>query len=142
MEESKTLNLMSRLEQMPLIERQDIELNEYKKIDLGYLPHLSAGLVGLTKAARTYTSTIDGEGLFRAVLPAGATHLGKSKDGLGFRSLAFDQRNSLVGHADFIEAGPLTQTATMPIDPMMVCIAIALMSIEQKLSEIKGHFQN
>lgn len=137
MEENKAINLMSRLEQMPLIERDNVELEEYKKINLDYLPQLSAGLFALSKTARTYTSTIDGSELYRAILPADATHLGKSQNGKGVKSLAFNSKNRLVGHADFEEVGTLTQTTTMPIDPAMVCVAIALMSIEQKLSEIK-----
>lgn len=142
MERSKkqSLELMTQLEYLPSLQHEDYEINTYKRIGIKQLPAISTAFAALSESARTVTSTMNGAGLYRAILPPGATHMASTKTGL--IGSAFDASNHLVGQTRFVEAVNLTQVATMPIDPATLCMAAALASIEQKLDSIQDVTEN
>lgn len=86
----------------------------------------------------TQTMTTNDVGLYRAVLPKGTT-LAMAHDGSGLLGTAVKSGEGIVGQARFIPVDGMTQTVvtTLPIDPMMLAIAIAMADINRKLDAIQ-----
>lgn len=77
-----------------------------------------------------------GEILYRVNLPKGATHLAAKKDGSGLIGAAFSGNNKLVGQATLT---PVQQASSVvkSFDPSLLVVSAMLMSINQKLNDIK-----
>ena len=59
--------------------------------------------------------------------------MAQSKDGTGALGAAFDANNKLIGQARWIEQDNATQVTTIPYNPTMLFMAVALMSIDKKV---------
>lgn len=134
---NEIVQMMLDMEYLPSINEEEINKEEYTKIPLEKIATLGGMLTGLSTNARTLTSTLNVEGLYRTTLPKGATQLASFKDGSGFAGSAIAKGKGLVGQARFNSVNNVTQTAVMPIDPITLAMAAMLMSIDAKLDDIK-----
>ncbi|PKM61875.1 MAG: hypothetical protein CVU99_01615 [Firmicutes bacterium HGW-Firmicutes-4] len=79
------------------------------------------------------------DGYYKAVFPEGVVgELVKSKDGTGFRGIIKDSAGQFVGQPVFTPATGNIETmkTVIPVDPMTLVIAVALINIEKKLDDI------
>lgn len=97
----------------------------------------------LPAAFRTVTQTIETggmEGYYKAVFPEGVVgELVKAKDGTGFRGIIKDASGKFAGQPVLVpETGnTVTMSTIIPIDPVTLMIAAALISIDKKLESIQ-----
>lgn len=105
---------------------------------IAQLATLGAGVSSLipTLHTVTQTTTVNTQGLFRLVNAGVGDTLKVAKNGNFWG--AFKRADGTSKFAQLQSAGPLTatSTATVPIDPATMLMAIALFSIEQKLDSI------
>ena len=134
---NEVINMMLAMEYIPSIHDEKINIEQYTKIPLSKLSILGVGFSNLSEATRTITQSINTDGLYRCVLPKGATKLAQAKDGTGALGSAFDPNNKLIGQARWIKQDNVRQVTTMPYNPTMLFMAAALMSIDKKLDIIQ-----
>lgn len=134
---NELINMMLEMEYITPDNSEKINIEQYTKFPLTKLSALGIGFSNLSEATHTITQSINTDGLYRCVLPEGASRLAQAKDGIGVRGIAFDQNNHLVGQAKWIKEDSITQVTTIPYNPTMLFIAVALMSIDKKLDIIQ-----
>ena len=134
---NEVINMMLDMEYIPSIHDEKINIEQYTKIPLSKLSTLGVGFLNLSEATRTITQSINTDGLYRGVLPKGATKLAQAKDGTGALGAALDQNNKLIGQVRWIKQDNVTQVTTMPYNPTMLFMAATLMSIDKKLESIQ-----
>lgn len=131
---------MASIEFYPAAEESSLTPQNVTKIPFAELAIAGTAAASLLEPFRTVTQTMatSGAGLYRAILPEGAT-LASAHDGSGFLGSAIEAGKGVVGQARFQSSGDLTQTVTttVPIDPMTLAIAIALAEVNQKLDAIQ-----
>lgn len=131
---------MTNIEFYPASEPLDLITRNSTKIPLAELAIAGTVAASFLEPFRTVTQamTTGNAGLYRAILPQGAT-LAAAHDGSGFLGSAVEQGKGLVGQARFQPADDLIQTVTttVPINPMTLTIAIALAEVNQKLDAIQ-----
>lgn len=130
---NEVINMMLEMEYIPSIHSEKINVEQYTKFPLSKLATLGVGLSNLSEATRTITQSINSDGLYKCILPKGATKLAQAKDGTGALGAAFNQNNKLIGQARWIKQDNVTQVTTIPYNPTMIFMAIALMGIDKKL---------
>ena len=130
---NEVINMMLEMEYIPSIHSEKINVGQYTKFPLSKLATLGVGLSNLSEATRTITQSINSDGLYKCILPKGATKLAQAKDGTGALGAAFNQNNKLIGQARWIKQDNVTQVTTIPYNPTMIFMAIALMGIDKKL---------
>ena len=130
---NEVINVMLEMEYIPSIHSEKINVEQYTKFPLLKLATLGVGLSNLSEATRTITQSINSDGLYKCILPKGATKLAQAKDGTGALGAAFNQNNKLIGQARWIKQDNVTQVTTIPYNPTMIFMAIALMGIDKKL---------
>lgn len=104
-------------------------------LPISELAILGSGFSTIIPALRTVTTTIDGtQGLYKVanMVPGGQLH--KTKSGSIYGSIR--KAGSSPVMAKWEEVGNVTQSTTLPIDPMAITMAVALASIEKQLKEI------
>lgn len=105
---------------------------------IAQLATLGAGVSSLIPALHTVTqtTTVNTQGLFRLANAGVGDTLKIAKNGNFWG--AFKRADGTSKFAQLQSAGPLTatSTATVPIDPAAMLMAVALFSIEQKLDNI------
>lgn len=134
---NETINMMLDMEYIPSIYDEKINIEKYTKIPLSELSILGVGFSNISEVTRTITQSINTDGLYRCVLPKGATKLAQAKDGTGALGSAFDTNNKLIGQARWIKQDNVRQVTTMPYNPTMLFMAATLMSIDKKLDSIQ-----
>lgn len=134
---NEVINMILNMEYIPSIHDEKINIEQYTKILLSRLSTLGVGFSNLSEDTRTITQSINTDGLYRCVLPKGATKLAQAKDGTGALGAAFDQSNKLIGQARWIKQDNVTQVTTMPYNPTMLFMAATLISIDKKLDSIQ-----
>lgn len=134
---NETINMMLDMEYIPSIYDEKINIEKYTKIPLSKLSILGVGFSNISEVTRTITQSINTDGLYRCVLPKGATKLAQAKDGTGALGSAFDTNNKLIGQARWIKQDNVRQVTTMPYNPTMLFMAATLMSIDKKLDSIQ-----
>ena len=134
---NETINMMLDMEYIPSIYDEKINIEKYTKMPLSRLSTLGVGFSNLSEVTRTITQSINTDGLYRCVLPKGATKLAQAKDGTGALGSAFDTNNKLIGQARWIKQDNVRQVTTMPYNPTMLFMAATLMSIDKKLDSIQ-----
>jgi len=92
------------------------------------LASLGVAFEPLTQAVQYITSGGKAAGLYKVTLPEGATHLASFNSGVGNLGTAMGANNQIVG-----------QAVLNPVvcNPAMICMAVALMNIDQKLDAIQ-----
>ena len=92
------------------------------------LASLGVAFEPLTQAVQYITSGGKAAGLYKVTLPEGATHLASFNCGIGNLGTALGTNNQIVG-----------QAVLNPVvcNPAMICMAVALMNIDQKLDAIQ-----
>lgn len=134
---NEAISMMLQMEYIPSVNDEKINTQQYIKFPLSKLSALGVGFSNLFESTRTITQSINVDGLYRGVLPKGATKLAQAKDGTGALGSAFDSNNKLIGQARWIEQDSVTQVTTMPYNPTMLFMAATLMSIDKKLDNIQ-----
>jgi hypothetical protein len=134
---NETINMMLDMEYIPSIYDEKINIEKYTKMPLSKLSILGVGFSNISEVTRTITQSINTDGLYRCVLPKGATKLAQAKDGTGALGSAFDTNNKLIGQARWIKQDNVRQVTTMPYNPTMLFMAATLMSIDKKLDSIQ-----
>lgn len=118
--------------------RSDLPEKVLFSMPIAQLATLGAGVSSLIPALHTVTqtTTVNAQGLYR-LANTGVGHTLKVARNGNFWG-AFKCADGTSKFAQLQSAGPLTatRTATVPIDPATMLMAIALFSIEQKLDSI------
>ena len=124
------------------IAEKAMHLNEYKKIPLGEITTLGGVFAQLSPALRTIAQTVTVDGLgYMPVNNLGGEALrqfSKSMPGVyagSFKSLSTGKATM----AQWVKLGPQTVTANsvMPINPMMMAMAVMMVQVNQKLDAIQ-----
>ncbi len=129
----EVINTMLDMEYIPSILDEKINIEQYTKFPLAQLATLGVGFSELLNSKHTITQSINADGLYKCILPKGSIKLAQARDGTGALGNALGPDNKLVGHARWIEQGNITQVTTMPYNPAMFFMAVALMSMDKKL---------
>lgn len=137
-------------EQFPIIRTEEIDLGKYRKVPLLEIATLGAAFASLPEAARTITQTVSthiktGETLFVGYNQKGVDgFLRANQHGTVGNIMRVNEQGKQViaGRMRFKPIGnelPVTQTTTaiMPLDPMTMAIAAALITINQKLDTLQ-----
>lgn len=130
---NEIINMMLNMEYIQSQQSENINMGKYTKFPLSKLATLGVGFSSLYEATSTITQSINAEGLYKCILPEGAIKLAQAKDGTGALGAAFNVDNKLVGQARWIKQDDVTQVTTMPYNPTMLFMAVALMSMDKKL---------
>lgn len=108
-------------------------------VPITQLSALGAGVSSMIPALHTVTQTmtVDAQGLFRLANAEVGDTLKTAKNGNFYG--AFKRADGTSKFAQWQSADPLsaTSTITMPIDPAIMMMAVALFSIEQQLKNIE-----
>ena len=120
----------------PDIVKEDIAPRVKYQFSLDNLAGLGNGfaVVGAT-IAEAVQSAPSTEGLYRCVFPKGVTgHLAEFKDGSGYLGTIYNQ-HGIAGQARWI---PVEGASTaMAINPVTLAIAVAMLRMDKKLSDIQ-----
>ena len=119
--------------------QMDISSVSSMSMPIAQLSTLGAGVASLLPALRTVTqtTTVDTQGLYRLANASVGDTLKKAKNGNFWG--AFKKADGGSKFAQLQEAGPLTSVSeiSMPIDPAIMMMAVALFSIEQQVGNIE-----
>lgn len=130
-------NTITNMEYLPSIPSKEIALKDYTKFYFSNFAALGVAFSSLPENFRTVTQTVDVDGLYRCVFPDGVTgKLAAFKDGSGNLGTIMDG-NNIVGQAHWIKADSQVMTTTIPYNPTVLFMAMALMSIDKKLDKIQ-----
>lgn len=135
--DNEVISMMLEMEYIPDTHNEKINTQQYIKFPLSKLSALGVGFSNLSESTRTITQSINIDGLYRGVLPKGATKLAQAKDGTGALGAALDPNNKLIGQTRWIKEDSVTQVTRMPYNPAMLFMAATLMSIDKKLDSIQ-----
>ncbi|MBP3605534.1 MAG: hypothetical protein J6J66_02935 [Clostridia bacterium] len=137
-------------EAFPVLHLEENQLVNYEKIPLASLAALGTAFSRFPESARTITQTVTKsidapKPLFVAVNPKRITgFLQRGKYGItgNITNMNSQGKNVIRGSLEFVEYTPgihqiENTTTVIPIDPTLMVVAVALMSIEQKLDGIK-----
>ena len=136
-------------EAFPVVHLQPNQLSSYKQIPLAGLASLGAAFAQLPEGARTIVQTVTrtiatNETLFVGINPKGINgFLRADANGTvgNIMQINAQGKQVIAGRLRFkpVEGIPMSETVStvMPIDPMLMVVAIALMTIEQKLDGIQ-----
>ena len=136
-------------EAFPVIRLQERQLEAYKKIPMTSLSALGTAFAHLPEGARTITQSVTknigtSETLFVGINPKGVQGmLQRGEYGINGNIMQRNLQGKTVvaGRLQFraVDNLPITETSTMtlPMDPMLMVVAVALMTIEKKLDGIQ-----
>lgn len=133
----------TRINLAPLDE--PVSLAHARRVPLGQIASLGAVFASIPKAFRTATQTIasPGDGMYMRALDAMGNPLSISQlqqfKGAGAGALGSMRVNGSFAQAHFYPAGPQTikSSITMPVNPAMLAMGIALWQVNQKLDVIQ-----
>lgn len=133
----------------PVVKLQDNQLAAYKQIPLAGLAALGTAFAQLPEGARTIVESVSktvatNETLFVGINPKGIPgFLRENEFGTTGNIMQINAQGKQViaGRMRFkaIDGLPINETTTtvMPVDPMLMVVAVALMTIEKKLDGIQ-----
>ena len=134
---NEIIQLITDVEYYPANFKNDDSLNEYQTISLDGIASLGSIFAQLPNSFRTITSTVNGGQQLYALNMRGLVGKVSSLGGDGVNMLTGVYNESgLIGNAVY---NPVTTsvTTTMPINPAMLFMGIALIGIEKKLGSIE-----
>lgn len=131
------IQMIADVEYYPVEFRDDDSLNEYQTISFDGLASLGSIFAQLPKSFRTISSTVNGGQQLYALDMRGLVGKLSSLGGDGVHMLTgvYD-KTGLIGNAVYKKV-PTSVASTMPINPAMLFMGIALMGIEKKLGNIE-----
>lgn len=136
-------------ELFPIVSIPETQMDKYQKIPMAGLAALGTAFSRLPEAARTIVQTTTSEvglkeTLFVGINPKGVPgYLIENQYGTVGNIMQINEQGKQViaGRMRFkaLDSLPLTETATttIPYDPTLMVIAVAVMAIEQKLDKIQ-----
>ena len=135
-------------EAFPVVKLSAGQLSAYKSIPLASLTSLGTAFSQLSEGARTIVQSCtkvasNGEKLYTVVNPKGIQgdwQIGKFGINGNIMRVNPQGKNIVAGRLEFREHNGLlteTTTTTLPLDPMLMVVAVALMTIEKKLNGIQ-----
>ena len=136
-------------EAFPVVRLQNGQLESYKKIPLASFSALGTAFAQIPEGARTITQSITkrvgtSETLFVGINPKGIQgFLRENAYGTVGNIMQVNSQGKeiIAGRMRFkaIDNLPITETSTttLPIDPMLMVVAVALMTLEKKLDGIQ-----
>lgn len=131
------INGIMNIEYEPSIPSKETALKAYTKFSFSDFSALGVAFSSLPETFRTITQTVNVDGLYKCVFPDGVTgKLAAFKDGSGNLGTIMDG-NNIVGQAHWIKADSQVMTTTIPYNPTVLFMAMALMSIDKKLDKIQ-----
>lgn len=137
MENNKLLNPITNIEYLPSVSSKENALKDHTKFSFSDFSALGVAFSSLPETFRTVTQTVEADGLYRCVFPDGVTgKLAVFKDGSGNLGTIMNG-NNIVGQAHWIKADSQVMTTTIPYNPTVLFMAMALMSIDKKLDKIQ-----
>ena len=140
-------------EMFPVLKMQEEQLSKYKKIPLTHIAALGAAFSQLPQSARTITKSITrniatNETLFIGINEKGVEgFLRKNQYGTvgNIMQVNAQGKQVIAGRLRFQEIPNLsiteTSTTVLPFNPTLIVIAVALISIEQKLDGIQKNIE-
>lgn len=124
------------IEFVPAIKDDLNQINNYTGIPVASIASLGAMFSSLPGILNSAVNSSSGdEQLFRMILPKAAGVLKGAKGKPGTYGNVVDATNKIVGRARFEEVA--CGSGTLAIDPATMCMAVAMMSIDKKLSDIQ-----
>lgn len=119
----------------PSIPRAEIVTKSKYSYSLSDLSSLGSGFTVVAAAiAKAAMSASTDEGLYRCVFPEGVTgHLASFKDGSGYLGTIMN-KEGIAAQARWVPAEG--GAASLPIDPVTLAIAVAMLNINKKLDAI------
>lgn len=134
---NEIIRTFTDVEFQPMVVSDDLSLNEYQKISFDGIASLGSVFAQIPQSFRTATSTVGGgEQLYRLNM-RGMTGTLSSLGGNNVDMLTgvYD-KSGLIGNAVYNPVNT-TLTTTMPVNPAMLCMSVALIGIEKKLTAIQ-----
>lgn len=137
-DKENTEDLLETAENMLLDVQSIKDSNLVRTMPIASLAELGGGVASLLPTFRTITETVDfdTEGLYGLANKCSGDNLKMARDGTYWG--AFKTAGGKSKFAKLQEVGPLSANTvtTMPVDPTTMMMAVALYSIENKLSDI------
>ncbi len=135
---NEIIKTMTDVEFSPMVLDEDTSLNEYQKISFDGIASLGSAFAQIPQAFRTVTSTVSGGQQLYTLNMRGLTGTVSSLGGDGVNMLTgvFNE-SGLIGNAVYNPVTNPSMITTMPINPAMLCMSVALMGIEKKLDAIQ-----
>lgn len=133
----EVVRAMSEVEFQLCVPNNETALTEYQKFPLANI-----GAFGLTtlepilNALNKQKQKGAGETLYRAILPRG-THLAKKRGENAFLGTAIRDGEGIVKQARFKPVSSTGVSNVPPVNPVMICMAVILMTVTKKLDEVK-----
>ena len=148
------LQQLADLDLFPIVKMPETSLKKYNKIPVSGLAALGSAFSQLPVNARTImqtktTMTDTTEPLYRAINPKGIVGVWAQGDyGLNGNIMQVNDqgKNVIKGRLQFekVTNTPITEnvSTTIPFDPTLMVVAVAVMAIDQKLDAIQESVEN
>ena len=134
---NEIIKTMTDVEFTPMTLEDDTSLKEYQKISFDGFASLGSAFAQIPQAFRTATSTIGGGQQLYTLNMRGLEGTLSSLGGDGVNMLTgVYNETGLIGNAVYNPVVNPSMVTTMPINPAMLCMSVALMGIEKKLDAI------
>ncbi len=136
-EEISSTDLMKVTEEMLLDTKKLIEKDNKLVLPIAELTVLGSAFSSILPAFRSVTNNIEGpKDLYRVtnMIPGG--HLQKTKSGTIYGSIRKEGMTPQMAKWEEVGSSVQNVTTTLPINPAMIMMAMALMSIEKQLGDI------
>lgn len=139
---NEIVQAMTAVEYHLVLPEQTPNLSGYTKLPFGMFASLGVGLAFLPECFRTVATTAatSGKGLWRLSTMPGTTGTLQMKNGVTLGNLVGENGSTITARARFTQVGSTSVSAktVMPLNPAILFMAAALMSIEQKLDDIQA----
>ena len=130
----KILESVAGVEIQPYMADNQANLAEYQQFSLSQISALGLAFEPLAQHLQKAGSNGSTNQLYRVILPRGA-HLAQVHNESAFIGAAIKDGKGLVGQARFV---PVEGNGVVPpLNPAMICMAIALVNVNQKLGNIQ-----
>lgn len=131
---NEIVKAIASVEIQPYVSKSDTDLIEYQKFPLDQVGALGLAFEPVMKSLQNVGGENVASKLYRVILPNGA-HLAKVHGENAFIGTAIKDGTGIVGQARLV---PVSGNATVPsINPVMLCMAVVLMSVNKKLDTVQ-----
>jgi hypothetical protein len=119
----------------PTILNDEVKLEDYKKVPFDDVPLIAAGLSSITDSfCNVSKMTANSGGLFRMVIPDGATGTLVMKNGVTIGNFVGDDGHTFSARARFVKVNDLSGVASS-FNPALLFMAVGLHSVKEKADE-------